>query len=46
MCLSRHTAYSAVVWFCSDQASFTTSATLPIDGGKLAGIAPFGAPRE
>jgi NAD(P)-dependent dehydrogenase (short-subunit alcohol dehydrogenase family) len=33
----------AVVWLCSDQASFTTGATLPIDGGKLAGMAPFGA---
>src|SRR5205085_5710301 len=36
----------AVVWLCSDQASFTTGVTLPIDGGKLAGMAPFGAPRE
>jgi NAD(P)-dependent dehydrogenase (short-subunit alcohol dehydrogenase family) len=36
----------AVVWLCSDQASFTTGATLPIDGGKLAGMAPFRAPRE
>jgi NAD(P)-dependent dehydrogenase (short-subunit alcohol dehydrogenase family) len=36
----------AVVWLCSDQATFTTGATLPIDGGKLAGMAPFSAPRE
>jgi NAD(P)-dependent dehydrogenase (short-subunit alcohol dehydrogenase family) len=36
----------AVVWLCSDDASFTTGVTLPIDGGKLAGMAPFGAPRE
>jgi NAD(P)-dependent dehydrogenase (short-subunit alcohol dehydrogenase family) len=33
---------SAVVWLCSDQASFITGATLPIDGGKLAGAARFG----
>jgi NAD(P)-dependent dehydrogenase (short-subunit alcohol dehydrogenase family) len=32
---------AAVVWLCSDQASFITGATLPIDGGKLAGMAPF-----
>jgi NAD(P)-dependent dehydrogenase (short-subunit alcohol dehydrogenase family) len=32
---------SAVVWLCSDGASFITGATLPIDGGKLAGMAPF-----
>jgi NAD(P)-dependent dehydrogenase (short-subunit alcohol dehydrogenase family) len=28
----------AVVWLCSDQSSFITGATLPIEGGKLAGI--------
>ena len=33
----------AVVWLCSDQASFITGAVLPIDGGKLAGMAPFSA---
>jgi NAD(P)-dependent dehydrogenase (short-subunit alcohol dehydrogenase family) len=27
----------AAVWLCSDQASFITGATIPIDGGKLAG---------
>lgn len=32
---------AAVVWLCSDQAAFITGATLPIDGGKLAGAAPF-----
>jgi NAD(P)-dependent dehydrogenase (short-subunit alcohol dehydrogenase family) len=32
---------AAVLWLCSDQAAFITGATLPIDGGKLAGAAPF-----
>jgi NAD(P)-dependent dehydrogenase (short-subunit alcohol dehydrogenase family) len=32
---------AAVVWLCSDEASFITGATIPIDGGKLAGTAPF-----
>lgn len=32
---------AAVVWLCSDSASFITGATIPIDGGKLAGMAPF-----
>jgi len=39
----------AVVWLCSDQASFITGAVLAIDGGKLAGAAPFSvvaAPRD
>ncbi|MFE9105594.1 SDR family NAD(P)-dependent oxidoreductase [Actinomadura geliboluensis] len=33
---------AAAVWLCSDAASFVTGAALPIDGGKLAGMAPFG----
>jgi NAD(P)-dependent dehydrogenase (short-subunit alcohol dehydrogenase family) len=31
----------AVVWLCSDEASFISGATLPIDGGKLSGVPPF-----
>jgi NAD(P)-dependent dehydrogenase (short-subunit alcohol dehydrogenase family) len=31
---------NAVLWLCSDQASFITGATLPIDGGQSAGIKP------
>jgi NAD(P)-dependent dehydrogenase (short-subunit alcohol dehydrogenase family) len=30
---------ATVVWLCSDQASFITGATIPIDGGRLAGAA-------
>jgi len=31
---------ATVVWLCSDQASFVTGATLPIDGGQYAGLKP------
>jgi NAD(P)-dependent dehydrogenase (short-subunit alcohol dehydrogenase family) len=31
----------AVMWLCSDQASFITGTTVVIDGGKLAGTPPF-----
>ncbi|WP_067702879.1 SDR family NAD(P)-dependent oxidoreductase [Nocardia jejuensis] len=31
----------AIVWLCSAEAGFITGATLPIDGGKLAGVQPF-----
>ena len=32
---------SAVAWLCGEGASFITGAVVPIDGGKLAGMAPF-----
>jgi len=35
---------AAVVWLLSDQASFITGVALPVDGGKLAGAAPFVPP--
>ena len=31
---------ATVLWLCSDQASFVTGATLPIDGGQHAGLKP------
>jgi NAD(P)-dependent dehydrogenase (short-subunit alcohol dehydrogenase family) len=33
---------AAVVWLCSEAAGFVTGTTLTVDGGKLAGMAPFG----
>jgi len=32
---------NVVVWLCSDQPSFVTGVTVPVDGGKLAGMQPF-----
>ena len=31
---------ATVLWLCSEQASFITGATLPIDGGQFAGLKP------
>jgi len=36
---------AAVVWLCSEHASFVTGTTLAIDGGKLAGSPPFQRPQ-
>jgi NAD(P)-dependent dehydrogenase (short-subunit alcohol dehydrogenase family) len=36
-----HEVASAVAWLCGEGASFITGAVVPIDGGKMAGMAPF-----
>jgi NAD(P)-dependent dehydrogenase (short-subunit alcohol dehydrogenase family) len=40
-----HEIAATVTWLCTDAASFITGATIPIDGGKLAGMAPFARQR-
>lgn len=37
---------AAAVWLCGPESAFITGTTLPIDGGLLAGMAPFADPRE
>jgi NAD(P)-dependent dehydrogenase (short-subunit alcohol dehydrogenase family) len=37
---------ATVAWLCSDDASFVTGETIRIDGGKLAGMAPFSQPQR
>jgi NAD(P)-dependent dehydrogenase (short-subunit alcohol dehydrogenase family) len=35
-----HEVADAVLWLCSEQSSFITGVTLPIDGGQAAGLKP------
>jgi NAD(P)-dependent dehydrogenase (short-subunit alcohol dehydrogenase family) len=37
---TSHEVADAVLWLCSQQSSFITGATIPIDGGQLAGHKP------
>ena len=37
---TTHEVADVVLWLCSDQSSFVTGATVPIDGGQLAGNKP------
>lgn len=37
-----HEVADAVVWLCSDRASFVTGAAIPVDAGSTAGIVPPG----
>jgi NAD(P)-dependent dehydrogenase (short-subunit alcohol dehydrogenase family) len=41
-----HEVAAAVVWLCSDQASYITGVVLPIDGGQSAGIKPLQVYRQ
>jgi NAD(P)-dependent dehydrogenase (short-subunit alcohol dehydrogenase family) len=37
---------AAVLWLCTPAAAFVTGATIPIDGGMLAGMPPFSRNRR
>ena len=39
-----HEVAAAAVWLCGPDAGFITGATLPVDGGLLAGMPPYTAP--
>ena len=40
---STEECVAAMLWLCSDAASFVTGTTLPVDGGMLAGMTPYRA---